>query len=317
MANLELFLNKDSPFFKKAEEVLNSRQESDSDYFEKHHIVPKFYFKLNNLPVDSSEDNIINLSGKNHFLIHYYYYKASKLEYKSRLAFACICMHRQMLLEANEKKAKEFASFYEEVKKQASEAKKGIPRSEETKKKLSLALKGKTSPNKGKIFSTEWKQKLSKAHKNLEPTEAMRNGWRMSAEKRRGKQKNYQKTQKMLDYYKTKKRPKSFDATGRKPSNSRKVLKKSTGEIFASTRDAAKDMGVEYRTFWAGMVKKSKKYADYAFLEESKRHKILKKSTGEILSVSELAVFFGNTRGAIMAGLSHNTPKYNDYKLIE
>lgn len=50
------------------------------------------------------------------------------------------------------------------------------PRDEETKKKLSIALKGKEGNNKGKIFSSEWCEHLSKSHKGKSngslPTEA-------------------------------------------------------------------------------------------------------------------------------------------------
>ena len=37
--------------------------------------------------------------------------------------------------------------------------------SEETRRKLSKAFKGKPSPNKGKTFSEEWRRNLSEAHK--------------------------------------------------------------------------------------------------------------------------------------------------------
>lgn len=43
--------------------------------------------------------------------------------------------------------------------------KKGKPKSEETKKKIREAHKGKPSPNKGKKFSEEHKKKMREAHK--------------------------------------------------------------------------------------------------------------------------------------------------------
>ena len=39
---------------------------------QKHHIVPKSYFKLNQIPVDNSCNNIVNLYYQDHILAHYY-----------------------------------------------------------------------------------------------------------------------------------------------------------------------------------------------------------------------------------------------------
>lgn len=46
---------------------------------------------------------------------------------------------------------------------------KGVPLSKKTKSKLSQALKGRKSPNKGKNFSEEHKRKLSESHKGQRP----------------------------------------------------------------------------------------------------------------------------------------------------
>lgn len=53
----------------------------------------------------------------------------------------------------------------EETKKKMSESKIGKIKSEEHKNKLSESLKGRTSPNKDKIFSEETKKKMSEAQK--------------------------------------------------------------------------------------------------------------------------------------------------------
>lgn len=39
---------------------------------QKHHIVPRFYFKHNKLAIDNSSDNLVNLSHSDHLLAHYY-----------------------------------------------------------------------------------------------------------------------------------------------------------------------------------------------------------------------------------------------------
>ena len=47
-----------------------------------HHIIPTHYFKKNNLDVDNSSLNKVNLLHYQHFMAHYYLYKCSVNEYK-------------------------------------------------------------------------------------------------------------------------------------------------------------------------------------------------------------------------------------------
>lgn len=47
----------------------------------------------------------------------------------------------------------------------------GRTHTEETKRKISEAKKGKSSPNKGKQFSDEWRKNLSEAHKGIKPNQ--------------------------------------------------------------------------------------------------------------------------------------------------
>lgn len=46
-----------------------------------HHVIPKYYFKLNNIPVDNSVTNLVNLSYADHLLAHYYLMKCSSSTY--------------------------------------------------------------------------------------------------------------------------------------------------------------------------------------------------------------------------------------------
>ena len=52
-----------------------------------------------------------------------------------------------------------------EAKKGKPSNRKGIPMSEEQKRKISETQKGRISPNKGKCLSEETKRKLSETHK--------------------------------------------------------------------------------------------------------------------------------------------------------
>ena len=59
----------------------------------------------------------------------------------------------------------------EEQKKKLSESHKGKLHSEETKKKMSISRKGRTSPNKGKTMSEETKKKISETQKGIQHSE--------------------------------------------------------------------------------------------------------------------------------------------------
>ena len=45
---------------------------------QKHHIIPKYYFKQNNLPIDNTKNNYVNLIHKDHLLAHLYLFKCAK-----------------------------------------------------------------------------------------------------------------------------------------------------------------------------------------------------------------------------------------------
>ena len=76
------------------DKYINIVQKNDKcEYLESHHIIPVCYYKLNNIEVDNSCSNRVNLSVFNHLLAHYYlYYCVKNDELKNRLALAFILM---------------------------------------------------------------------------------------------------------------------------------------------------------------------------------------------------------------------------------
>ena len=50
------------------------------DQTQKHHILPRYYFKHHQLSIDNSQGNLVNLNINEHILAHYYLYKCSKAE---------------------------------------------------------------------------------------------------------------------------------------------------------------------------------------------------------------------------------------------
>lgn len=50
----------------------NKKREKEIYKTQKHHIIPRCYFKYNNLEIDDSQENLVNLLYKDHILAHYY-----------------------------------------------------------------------------------------------------------------------------------------------------------------------------------------------------------------------------------------------------
>lgn len=141
-----------------------SRDGLPSDYFEKHHIIPKALGGTNNL------DNLVKLTAREHFICHLLLVKMLNGRYKHKMAFA---LNRMLVTSTKHKRYIPSSRLYEMSRRLRSEAisnthkgvpesaesnikrslaQKGIPkgpRTEEHKLKLSIAKKGKPSPNKG------------------------------------------------------------------------------------------------------------------------------------------------------------------------
>lgn len=96
--------------FEKLIEIYNSEQEE----VEKHHIIPKSYFKLKGIKL-INKGNLIGLSIKNHFKAHYYMWKICKIpKLKHKLALAYI-----LIKDVNPEMLDIKAEEYEGIRKQA------------------------------------------------------------------------------------------------------------------------------------------------------------------------------------------------------
>lgn len=74
MAKIEdVFFVEDSSF-KKMMNIINEYKNNPplSIATEKHHIIPKCFFKLKKIPIDNSENNLVELPLWEHILVHYY-----------------------------------------------------------------------------------------------------------------------------------------------------------------------------------------------------------------------------------------------------
>ena len=128
-----------------------------------HHIIPRCWFKMNNLPVDNSKGNIILLTPEDHKLVHKLAFLCAEKEIEPSLKYAYMMtsniFSKCSLLGENN-------PFYghkhsNKTKAKMSKAKKGVSISEERRSHISESLKGK----KRKPMAEETKLKISLAFK--------------------------------------------------------------------------------------------------------------------------------------------------------
>lgn len=149
-------------------------------YYEFHHILPRCIGGLDD------EENLIPLTAREHFLAHYLLMKIYPDNYKLGFAFTAFCMNKNSTSKAviyfNSrlyevcKKNIDFGATSrgkkrsDEFCKKVSEAKKGIPLSDEHKKSVSknhANITGQNNPMYGKHHSEASKRKISETRKKL------------------------------------------------------------------------------------------------------------------------------------------------------
>ena len=170
--NWENYFDISSEYWKKVEKIYE-----DSESFPKkvvkdrnlHHKFPRSFSKKDGVGVDNDEDNLVSLSLADHFRVHYYLWKSAKKGYRGMMAMAFTLMRKRVVIYASdetiERMAKDYEAAMKDVAEVISKVNKGKKMSEETKKKIAEAHKGKPSGNKGKHFSEETKKKMSEEHK--------------------------------------------------------------------------------------------------------------------------------------------------------
>ena len=132
-----------------------------------HHILPRCYFKLLNIPVDHSKANLVNLSHADHLLAHYYLYQCSSGQFKyfNSISFRYIETKYKLPVKDILGDLDLYQQLCEDARLETAKARLGKPNphTEDWNKKISLA-------HKGKKLSSETKQKLSKLNKGKKLT---------------------------------------------------------------------------------------------------------------------------------------------------
>ena len=164
--------------------IINNARLNPPESGHKHHIIPRCWFRMNNLPIDNSKDNLVLLSYEDHCKIHKLMYLCSKSE---ELRNKMICAYNMLMkgtvlgisykLTQDTKnklsKAHKGKHHSEETRRKIGEASKGRKYTEETHRKMSEAHKGNTY-HKGKHHSEETRRKISESLKGVHHSEEAR-----------------------------------------------------------------------------------------------------------------------------------------------
>lgn len=146
--------------------------------FQKHHIIPRCFYRKKGLEIDNSETNLVNLTREEHQKVHQLAALCAKEIVHNELIWANYLMHGQRDYSLNStdefrKKISEASkgrTHSEEARKKMSEAKKGKALSEETRRKVSESLKGHTGYWTGKKrgpMSDETRKKMTESKQNI------------------------------------------------------------------------------------------------------------------------------------------------------
>ena len=217
-------------------EIINTgyKTKPENVYTEKHHIIPRSVCIL----LDKSQENLIYLTAKNHFLAHYYIWKWFKEElhekkWARKMCFALNMMKRQ-LMKSND--IERLSDLYEEVRIEMG-------------KIVSETMKGNIPWNKGKkgIYTEETIQKISDNNKGKIP-------WNKGVKGLFSGEKNWNFGKHLSEQHKQKlRRPKTeIEKQHMREAKPKKPVVQYTKDMvfvaeYESTREAERRTGVDHR----------------------------------------------------------------------
>ena len=174
--------------------IINSSRLNPPESGDKHHIIPRCWFTMNNLPIDNSDENLVLLTKEQHGKVHKLMSLCAKDEQLKRnmvIAAHLMGLPTTSLKYTHTKEARQKISdagkgriLTDDIRKKISESNLGRQFSDEHRKKLSESLKGRhlSAEQKAKIsasmkkytFTDEHKRKISEARKGCIISEEQR-----------------------------------------------------------------------------------------------------------------------------------------------
>lgn len=144
--------------------VINAARLNPPAKGHRHHIIPRCWFKLHNLPIDNSKDNLVLLTYEDHCKVHKLMILCAKdEELQKRFKFAYTRVTNGSVLGLKHT-ALSRQLMSQKARQRNPECYKGRVLSEEHKRKLSEAHKGKEPGNKGTHYKLSDSGRTGKPH---------------------------------------------------------------------------------------------------------------------------------------------------------
>ena len=163
--NWERYFDTESEYWKKIQKIYE-----ENDNYPKivvsgrnlHHKFLRTFSRLEGTEIDNDKENLVSLSEGDHFLVHYYLWKCTKVGFRNRTGTAVRFMYKKAVKYLTDEIAELIAKEWT-----GHTLGGGYKCSEETKRKISKKLRGKPTGRKGEIIPDDVKQKIKKSVKKI------------------------------------------------------------------------------------------------------------------------------------------------------
>jgi len=171
---LSLNVVKDNKYLDEYCKLIESNKNTKREKFktQKHHIIPRYYYRINNIDLDNSKENVVNLLYKDHFVAHlllamcsnsdlYCYNNFIALSYMSKKVTIKNLDYLQSEYEQCRERCESYNPMYNDIHKKHHDE---VMRKKETRDKISSTMKRKVQERS--LFTKEHRKNLTESMKN-------------------------------------------------------------------------------------------------------------------------------------------------------